>query len=89
MDDRNPPAFPRDHRHFGHNGLTMRDWFATHAPEPSPDRMGTERGIDRGRDPHNEVHKPPLRSDDQIRACLAYRYADAMLAQRMKDADNG
>lgn len=24
----NPPAFPRDHRHLGHNGMTLRDWFA-------------------------------------------------------------
>lgn len=22
------PAFPRDHRHDGHNGMTLRDWFA-------------------------------------------------------------
>jgi len=23
-----PPAFPRDHRHLGHNGMTLRDYFA-------------------------------------------------------------
>jgi len=27
----NTPAFPRDHRYDGHNGLTMRDWFAGQA----------------------------------------------------------
>lgn len=27
----NPPAFPRDHRHLGHNGMTLRDWFAGQA----------------------------------------------------------
>lgn len=28
--DSNPlqPAFPRDHRHDGHNGMTLRDYFA-------------------------------------------------------------
>jgi hypothetical protein len=27
----NPPAFPRDHRHLGHNGMDLRDWFAGQA----------------------------------------------------------
>ena len=25
------PAFPRDHRHDGHNGMTIRDYFAAKA----------------------------------------------------------
>lgn len=25
------PAFPRDHAHDGHNGMTLRDYFAAHA----------------------------------------------------------
>ena len=25
------PAFPRDHRYEGHNGITMRDYFAAKA----------------------------------------------------------
>ena len=25
------PAFPRDHRHNGHNGMTLRDYFAAKA----------------------------------------------------------
>lgn len=27
----NPPAFPRDHRHLGHNGMDLRDYFAGQA----------------------------------------------------------
>jgi len=27
----NPPAFPRDHRSDGHNGMTLRDYFAAKA----------------------------------------------------------
>lgn len=27
----NPPAFPRDERYLGHNGMTLRDWFAGQA----------------------------------------------------------
>jgi hypothetical protein len=26
----NTPAFPRDHAHDGHNGMTLRDYFAAH-----------------------------------------------------------
>lgn len=29
--DANPPAFPRNHRHNGHNGMSLRDWFAGQA----------------------------------------------------------
>lgn len=25
------PAFPRDHQHSGHNGMTLRDYFAAQA----------------------------------------------------------
>lgn len=28
------PAFPRDHRHEGHNGMSLRDYLAAHAPQP-------------------------------------------------------
>lgn len=82
----NPFAFPSpdDGRPADGYGMDLRDWFATSAPEPTVERMATERGIDRSRNPHNEGHRPPLRSDDEIRACLAYRYADAMLAERAK-----
>ena len=27
----NPPAFPRDERYLGHNGMWLRDWFAGQA----------------------------------------------------------
>lgn len=29
--EHNPPAFPRDERYLGHNGMTLRDWFAGQA----------------------------------------------------------
>jgi len=64
--------------------MTPRDWFAVHAPEPGDNHMATERGLDRSRNPYNEPHKPALRTDEQIRAQLAYRYADAMLEARAK-----
>ena len=31
INDGGEPAFPRDHRHTGHNGITMRDYFAAKA----------------------------------------------------------
>jgi hypothetical protein len=31
MEDKSEPAFPRDHAHDGHNGMTLRDYFAAKA----------------------------------------------------------
>lgn len=31
MKDTGGPAFPRDHVHMGHNGMTLRDYFAAKA----------------------------------------------------------
>ena len=35
----NPPAFPRDHRHLGHNGMSLRDYFAGQALLMQSDAM--------------------------------------------------
>lgn len=85
----NPMAFPQPRFDaFGHaddpqdQGMTLRDWFASTAPEPTLDAINTQQGFDRGRNPYNDAHKPPLRSREQIVAELRYRYADAMLAAR-------
>lgn len=45
--DSNPlqPAFPRDHRHDGHNGMLLRDYFAAHAPAPPEQWHGGERKV--------------------------------------------
>lgn len=81
----NPPAFPvQDCAAFQCHGMTLRDWFAGIAPEPTPDAIATQQGIDRGRNPHNDSYKPALRSRDQIIAALRYAYADAMLEERAK-----
>ena len=63
-------------------GMTLRDYFAIRAPEPTESMMQIESTRDRYRNPYNEPHKPKLRSNYEIRADLAYEYADAMLAAR-------
>jgi hypothetical protein len=71
-DIENPPAFPRDHRHIGHNGMTLRDWFAGQA------LVGLMA---------NSVHDHcPLFGDGLPFARDAYAVADAMLAERSKPA---
>ncbi len=82
----NPPAFPN----IGNStwrleptpGMTLRDWFATFAPEPDADTVNNERSYDRARNPHNDSYKPALRSTEEIKASLRFKYADAMLAAR-------
>ncbi|AOJ31395.1 hypothetical protein [Burkholderia metallica] len=65
-----------------HEGMTLRDYFAIRAPEPTKERMDCERRYDQNRNPYNDAHKPKLRSDVEIRCDLAYEYADAMLRAR-------
>lgn len=88
MSDSGGPAFPVDEKnHDGSHchsyfGMSLRDYFAAHAPEPSQDMIDLHHRLDMSRDPHND--KGLRRSGIQIAASLRYAYADAMLAERIK-----
>lgn len=85
------PAFPML-TNIAHNsdwatdcGMSLRDYFAAHAPEPSEDEIGRQVSIDRSRNPYNEgPPKPKIRERYEIIAYLKFRYADAMLKEREK-----
>jgi hypothetical protein len=62
------PAFPRDHASDGHNGMTMRDYFAAKAMQSMV--VGPDVVCRPGEKPENAV------------ARLAYVMADAMLKAR-------
>lgn len=86
------PAFPQPCTENGYasntlygiagGGVSMRDYFAIRAPEPTKETMDMERLRDRNRNPYNDSYKPPIRSDMEIRCALAYEYADAMIKAR-------
>ncbi len=83
----NPPAFPAGWPEAGYEpsyGMTLRDWFAGTAPTPADDDVELQERLDRNRNPHNDSHKPRIRSRAEIIASLRYAYADAMLAERAK-----
>lgn len=63
------PAFPRDHASDGHNGMTLRDYFAAKAMHGM-----LSRAVMKGVNPVTDVEY----------AELAYQMADAMLAERSK-----
>ncbi len=68
------PAFPRDERHLGHNGMTLRDYFAAKA------MLGMITGDSPWR---SAEYKPDNRMTNvENDAKLAYMYADAMLRAR-------
>ena len=81
--DNGGPAFPSQTNDFGEmisGGMTLRQWFATHAPEPSSEEVQHEMQRDINLNPYNDYHKPPRRGKLQIIAELKYAYADAMIA---------
>ena len=65
----NEPAFPRDHRHDGHNGMDLRDYFAAKAMQGL---LAGVHPICKDDDPVTPV------------ATAAYLMADAMLRARVK-----
>ena len=71
------PAFPRNYAHDGHNGMTLRDYFAAKAVQglACSDTTLWPSGAD-------EADDPP---DALFMARTAYLIADAMLAARKPD----
>lgn len=74
MSDPREPAFPRSYVADGHNGMTLRDYFAAQALIG----IGTWMPVETKAPYH---HQPDLKSDEVLnaRAEWAYRQADAML----------
>lgn len=63
-------------------GMTLRDYFACHAPEPTQADISTIWESEKLANPHNDTYKPPRRSPREIVAALRYRWADDMLKAR-------
>lgn len=61
------PAFPRDHQHQGHNGMTLRDYFAAQALQGIESSQGNSGFF--------------ISTPEDI-AARAYHLADAMLRAR-------
>jgi len=81
----NEPAFPRDHAHLGHNGMTLRDYFAAKAvaaliAEPNWDQAGGNTAL-----VFALTNDLTLCGADRYGAA-AYRVADAMLKARSAPA---
>jgi hypothetical protein len=68
-----PPAFPRDHAHDGHNGMSLRDYFAAAALQ----------GWLASFHPDHD-HPSATTSRAERQAQMAYKLADAMLMERAK-----
>ena len=71
----NPPAFPRDERYLGHNGMDLRDWFAGQELPPSLTASlaaADAKGLN-------------LSIAAKAAAGMAYQVADALLAARQQE----
>ena len=89
------PAFPSefkfDHPNAGpmveqSAGMSLRDYFAIHAPEPTNEQISSIERREQAANPHNEpyANKVRRRGRQEIICSLRYEYADAMLAEREK-----
>lgn len=72
------PAFPRDHRYQGHNGMSLRDYAAIHAEIPW---NSVFEALSIQGEQNLTVQKIL-----SYRAALKYAEADAMLAAREAQA---
>ena len=82
--DNGGPAFPRDHRYDGHDGMTLRDWFAGQADVADiqfPDIKTAADWI--GCDVSESTSfADGLEFSFKLEAAIRYAKADAMLAAR-------
>jgi hypothetical protein len=67
------------------SGMSLRDYFAVHGPEPSTEQIAAVAEREKNANPHGDTYKPPRRSWNEIRCALRYEWADTMLKAR-KDA---
>ena len=60
----------------------LRDQWALKFPYPSEAHIGAQCRCDLVHNPHNESHKPKLRTQAEIVSDLAYKFADDVLKQQ-------
>lgn len=89
--DNGGPAFPAQPKYTtpqGHfiehaqSGMTLRDWFAGQAPEPTKEWLETMYRFDSALNPHNDSYKPKRRTTAELIAAWRYEVADAMIETR-------
>lgn len=67
-----------------HPGMSLRDWFAGQAPNPSSGWIETRLRMEQAKNPHNEPDKHRPMTEPEVVAEYKFRFADAMLAEREK-----
>ena len=84
--DNGGPAFPVSYNAFqaSHNGISKREWFATFAPPMPQGHLQTVMEMERSANPHNDTYRTPRRSEMEIQAEYAFKWADAMIEASKK-----
>lgn len=81
--DNGGPAFPIiTGGYIQFSGMTLRDWFAGQAPEPTKEWLDTMYRFDSALNPHNDSYKPKRRTTAELIAAWKYEVADAMIETR-------
>lgn len=67
---------------YGWEGISLRDYFAAHAPEPTDAQIKFVSTAEAAANPHGYEDKPTRHSHREIVAMLRYQWADDMIAAR-------
>lgn len=90
------PAFParipleyvheqgKEYPDFSEAGMSLRDYFAIHAPAPTKEEIQHVADMERAANPHGDTYKPARRGSLEIECSLRFKWADAMLAERKR-----
>lgn len=82
------PAFPTTNN-VCEEGLTVRDYFAAHAPPPPEWWVKQQMEMDRQDNPHNDSYKPRRRGQPEIECMWRFAYADMMIKCRTCEPRHG
>lgn len=79
-----PPKVQSDPPMMWSSGMSLRDYFAIHGPEPTKEAIEVVASREKAANQHGDSYEPPRRGWNEIRIALRWEFADAMLKERAK-----
>ena len=68
--------------------ISIFEQIALHTPKPTDAEIELQQKLDHNRNPHNDAHKPPLRSKLEIECDLRFEFAKTFLRRFERERDS-